>query len=173
MSLGDDVTWLRYGVTATPVDEPGRTFGVVDDGEELTFGTFPTGFLRRTDVDVHEADAGRVALSAVDDDLYRRFGNGFESVELDRLVREVREGTAFTDRESRVLVLRGWFGLDRASVAAGLETTEAAVAAAVESARARHDRAERTADTACPLSDPPAALLDPESESAGEPPGRG
>ncbi len=147
----ETATWLRYGVTATPLGEPDRTFGILDDGEELTFGTFPSGFTRRADMDVHEEDAGRILLSAADDQLYERFGNGFDRLDVDTLVTDVETTTLFSEAEARMLVLCGWFGMDRESVAAGLELTEAEVDDLIRSARIRRNRAEATAEMAFPL----------------------
>lgn len=149
---GDDATWLGYGVRAEPLDEPDRRFGVIDDGEELTFGTFPTGFTGRADVDLHEEDAGRVLISEVDERLYRRFGNGFERLDVDALVTDVVNTTLFTDDEARVLVLYGWFDMDREAVAEGLELTETEVNDLVRSARSRRARARATTEVPFPLS---------------------
>jgi hypothetical protein len=161
-SHGDETAmWLRYGVPAEPLGEPDRTFGILDDGEELTFGTFPSGFTRRADMDVHEEDAGRILLSAADDQLYERFGNGFDRLDVDTLVADVETTTLFSEAEARMLVLCGWFGMDRESVAAGLELTEPEVSDLIRSARIRRNRAEATAEMMFPL-------LVEESDVAGE-----
>lgn len=152
-SHGDEsATWLRYGVPAEPLGEPDRTFGILDDGEELTFGTFPSGFRKRADMDVHEEDAGRILLSAADDQLYERFGNGFDRLDVDTLVADVAATTLFTEAEARILVLCGWFDMDTESVAAGLELTEAEVDDLIRSARIRRNRAEATVEMVFPLS---------------------
>lgn len=137
--------WLRYGVPAEPLGEPDRTFGILDDGEELTFGTFPSGFTRRADMDVHEEDAGRILLSAADDQLYERFGNGFDRVDVRVFAADLIEETLFRPHEARIVVLYGWFDMDREAAAEALETEPESVASLVAAIRERRQQADRTA----------------------------
>jgi hypothetical protein len=160
----EDATWLRYGVAAEPLDEPDRLFGVVDDGEDLTFGTFPEGFTGRADMDLHEEDKGRILISEVDERLYRRFGNGFDHVDLDTLVRDVQTTTLFTEDEARVLVLHGWFDMDAEMVSAGLELTKAEVRELVQSAMIRRSKARTTAEITFPLALEESEEQDDDSE---------
>lgn len=147
----ENETVLQYGQQATAIDQPDRTFGVLDSGDDLTFGTFPSGFTRRTDLDAHRKSEGQILLSAVDDDVYRRFGSAFEAVELESLVTDLVNSTLFSEAEARVVVLHGWFGLDRAAVASGLGKSKATVELLRQSAIRRRHRAESTADVSFPL----------------------
>ncbi|MEZ3115184.1 hypothetical protein RYH80_04520 [Halobaculum sp. MBLA0147] len=141
-----DATWLRYGEAAEPLDEPGRTFGVLDDGESLTYGTFPTGFVGRPDVDLHEQDAGRILVGEVDEDLYRRFGAAFSELDPGDLAADVANTTLFTRDEAAVVILCGWFDLPRDRAATALSYTETEVTDLVRSARHRRRRARATAE---------------------------
>ncbi|GAB7008567.1 hypothetical protein [Halorubrum trueperi] len=136
--------WLYYGAIATPIDRPRQTFGYVDGDEEPRFGTFPTDFLERSDVPIDEGD-GRVLLSELDRDLYRRFGNGFDRVDVGVLAADLVEETLFTPREARIVVLFGWFDMDADATAAALETDADGVVSSVAAVRGRRERAERTA----------------------------
>ncbi|WP_123621225.1 hypothetical protein [Halorubrum sp. CSM-61] len=139
-----DERWLYYGAAATPVDRPDQTFGYVDDDEHPRFGTFPTAFLKRIDVSVDE-ERGRILLSELDRDLYRRFGNGFERVDVGVLAADLIAETLFTPGEARIVVLYGWFDMDRETAAEALETDPDGVASLVEEIRDRRKRADRTA----------------------------
>lgn len=139
-----DERWLCYGAVATPIDRPEQTFGYVDDAEHPRFGTFPTAFLERSDVSVDE-ERGRVLLSELDRDLYRRFGNGFERVDVGVLATDLIEETLFTPHEARIVVLYGWFDMDREAAAEALETDPGGVDALVAEIRGRRERADRTA----------------------------
>ncbi|WP_280585611.1 hypothetical protein [Halorubrum sp. Boch-26] len=143
MSAPDD-RWLYYGAVATPIDRAERTFGYVDDAEHPRFGTFPTAFLGRSDVSVDE-ERGRISLSALDRDLYRRFGNGFDRLDVGVLAADLVEETLFTPREARIVVLYGWFDMDRDTAADALETDPDGVASLAAAVRSRRERADRTA----------------------------
>jgi len=138
-----DERWLYYGAVATPIDRPDRTFGYVDDAEHPRFGTFPTAFLERSDVSVDE-ERGRIPLSELDRDLYRRFGNGFDRVDVGVLAADLVEESLFRPHEARIVVLYGWFDVDR-EAAAALETDPDGVASLVAAVRERRQRADRTA----------------------------
>ncbi|RKD93394.1 hypothetical protein [Halopiger aswanensis] len=139
----DEEVWLRYGTTATPVDEPDRTFGYVNSSERR-FGTFPTEFISVVDVGLYEEE-GKILLSAVEDRLYRRFANGFEETEFADLLDVLRERTLLTEPEMRVFVLYGWFDMDAERAAEPLGCSAADVEAYVEAIRDKRNRAEATA----------------------------
>ncbi len=146
----EEDTWLQYGVSATPVDEPDRTFGVIESEDDLTFGTFPSGFVQRSDLDAHREDLRRIRLSALDQRIYRRFGSGFEPVSVTELVTDVVDTTTFTEAQARVVVLEGWFGMTRSDVADVLDRSEAGVGTLVSSAATRRQQAAATADVPFP-----------------------
>jgi hypothetical protein len=139
-----DERWLYYGAVATPIDRPDRTFGYVDDAEHPRFGTFPTAFLERSDVSVDE-ERGRILLSELDRDLYERFGNGFDRVDVGALAADLIEESLFRPHEARIVVLYGWFDMDRQTAAEALETDPEGVASLVAAIRERRQRADRTA----------------------------
>lgn len=143
MSRSDD-RWLHYGAVATPVDRPERTFGYVDDAVNPKFGTFPSAFLTRVDVPADE-ERGRLPLGELDRDLYRRFGNGFERVDVGALASDLVAASLFPPREARIVVLYGWFDMDRETTAEALETEPERVVELVAAVRDRRERADRTA----------------------------
>ena len=143
MSRSDD-RWLHYGAVASPVDRPERTFGYVDDAVNPKFGTFPSAFLNRVDVPADEG-RGRLPLGELDRDLYRRFGNGFERVDVGALASDLVAASLFPPREARIVVLYGWFDMDRETTAEALETEPERVAELVAAVRDRRERADRTA----------------------------
>jgi hypothetical protein len=143
MSRSDD-RWLHYGAVATPIDRPERTFGYVDDATDPKFGTFPSAFLDRVDVPADE-ERGRLPLGELDRDLYRRFGNGFEKLDVGALAADLVAESLFPPREARIVVLYGWFDMDREATAEALETEPDRVRALVEAVRERRERADRTA----------------------------
>ncbi|RLM71053.1 hypothetical protein DVK05_03120 [Halorubrum sp. Atlit-8R] len=141
---GSDDRWLHYGAVATPIDRPDRTFGYVDEAENPKFGTFPSDFLSRVDVPVDE-ERGRVPLGELDPDLYRRFGNGFQRVDVGALAGDLVAASLFPPHEARIVVLYGWFDMDRKTTAEALETEPDRVRRLVETVRDRRERADRTA----------------------------
>ena len=139
-----DERWLHYGAVATPIDRPEQTFGYVEDADHPRFGTFPTAFIDRADVSRDE-DRGRILLSQLDRDLYERFGNGFERVDVGVLAADLIQQTLFRPHEARIVVLYGWFDMDREAAAEALETDPESVASLVAAIRERRGRADRTA----------------------------
>jgi hypothetical protein len=139
-----DERWLHCGAVATPIDRPKRTFGYVEDAENPRFGAFPTAFIERTDASRDE-DRGRILLSELDRDLYERFGNSFDRVDVRVFAADLIEETLFRPHEARIVVLYGWFDMDREAAAEALETEPESVASLVAAIRERRQQADRTA----------------------------
>lgn len=133
--------WLLYGQPADVIDEPEKVFARHDD----EFVLMPIELLDRDVVEEHEHIPGEIFLDGISaDDGYFDIVDSLESVDIDQLVKELETETVYSKREAEMVVLGGWFGMDRQAIAEEVNLSKHTVRNHIEAARERREKAKAT-----------------------------
>lgn len=135
--------WLLYGQPADVIDEPEKVFARRND----EFVLMPMSLFDEPVVEDNEHVPGEIFLDGISaDDGYFDIVDQLEPVDVDDLITDLVEETVFSEREAQMVVLGGWFGMDRQKIAEHLDLSKHTVRNHIEAAKDRYQRAKATTD---------------------------
>lgn len=133
--------WLFYGQPADVIDEPEKVFARRND----EFVLMPMSLFDESVIEDNEHVPGEIFLDGISaDDGYYDIVDQLEPVDVDDLITDLVEETVFSEREAQMVVLGGWFGMDREKIAEHLDLSKHTVRNHIEAAKTRYQKAKAT-----------------------------
>ena len=133
--------WLLYGQPADVIDEPEKVFARRND----EFFLMPMSLFDESVIEDNEHVPGEIFLDGISaDDGYFDIVDQLEPVDVDDLITDLVEETVFSEREAQMVVLGGWFGMDRQKIAEHLDLSKHTVRNHIEAAKTRYQKAKAT-----------------------------
>jgi hypothetical protein len=133
--------WLLYGQPADVIDEPEKVFARRND----EFVLMPMSLFDEPVVEDNEHVPGEISLDGISaDDGYLDIVDQLEPVDVGDLITDFVEETVFSEREAQMVVLGGWFGMDRPKIAEHLDLSTHTVRNHIEAAKDRYQKAKAT-----------------------------
>jgi len=133
--------WLLYGQPADVIDEPEKVFARRND----EFVLMPMSLFDESVIEDNEHVPGEIFLDGISaDDGYFDIVDQLEPVDVDDLITDLVEETVFSEREAQMVVLGGWFGMDRQKIAEHLDLSKHTVRNHIEAAKTRYQKAKAT-----------------------------
>lgn len=140
---GGEEEWLVYGQPADMLDESDKVFA--RRGDE--FVLMPMELLSTPAVEDAEHVPGEIFLDAIAAEDYYDLVDQLVSVDVDDIVSDLVSDSVYSEREAQMVVLAGWFDMNRDDIAEYLGLSPHTVRNHTEAARDRYQRAESTVNT--------------------------